>query len=339
MSNYYEVNAISQSALTNFSYGPQYYKSQLNKDFDEDSEALKIGFAVDTLLYEPDKFNEKFCNIDLMRPSGQLGTFCDILFKADNDSELQRQFPEKSTKEYAYEQVGFKRDSLATVMSKFEKEGIEYYKQLQNCSNKTILTLDQYNTAKSVYLSLLNNNYTRKELVKTDYSSDIEILNQLEIYWKYNTFDCKSKLDSLWINHTKKTIQIKDLKTTGFHVNNFPKSFLKFRYDLQAAFYTEAVKYYIRYIRPELESYTILPFIFIVESTKYIGTPLIYKCTSNDLFCGWYGGKSNDGIYYKGCKQLLEDLAWHIENDVWNYERIIIEQDGIVEIDAFTCKT
>ena len=64
----------------------------------------------------------------------------------------------------------------------------------------------------------------------------------------------------------------------------FPKSLRQRRYDIQAAFYTEALK-----SKKEYETYKILPFKFIVESTTNPGNPLVFTCNQELLEIGKSG--------------------------------------------------
>lgn len=338
MSDYFKNPAISQSALTNFSYGPQYYKSK-SLEFKEDSEALTIGTAVDLKLFEPEKFKESFTILEIDKPSNQLGDFVDALAEIDiYNPEIKLSLPpEMSSEEYAYQKAGIKRDSLAKIMQRFESEGgLAYYKQLQHSKDKVLLTNEQYQKVLKIYNSLVSNKYTSPFLFPTFGENKLRI-PQLEIYWKYQTthklVDCKSKIDLLLIDFDNKTIKVIDLKTTGYHTSAFRKSFLQFRYDLQASFYLDAVKQWLR--TTDYKDFVIEGFYFVVESTKYIGTPLIYKCTEKDIYCGKYGGLAKDGREYDGYDQLINELTWHIDHNTWDYEKEAIENNGIVEIDAF----
>lgn len=317
MSDYFKVDAISQSALTNFSYGPQYYRSKQKVEI-EPSDALIIGSAVDILITEKEQFNKLFHISDLSKPTGQLGEFIEHYINTGSLKEA-----------YFLTDYKRKKDSLEAITNKFNEEGLDYYNAFINSKDKQLLTKEQYNTVTAVAKSLLTNKFTEKY-----FNNDKEKIYQLEVYWEYKGIKLKSKFDLILIDHKAKTIELIDIKTTGFHTSQFTKSFLKFRYDLQASFYTYAADYYFNEQYP-LEDYAIKSFKFIVESTKYIGSPLVYKCNQNDIFCGYSGGVGKDGVRYEGWVKLLEDLNWHIRNDVWNYPKDVIERGGEIAIDAF----
>ena len=322
MDKYYEIKAISQSQLTNLSYGPKYYKNNLDK-VQEDSEAMLVGSVVDCLLTEPDKFNDIFYISKVSKPSGQMGEFVDAYDKCGD-------------KEAAYDIVGFKRDNLSKVLERFEVEGRDYYNELIMGKSHKVITPEMYDMAKKVVDSLLNNEYTQLE-----FEGD-EVLKQLEILWDYEVekgvvVKCKSRLDLVTIDHEKKIVYPKDIKVKMDSVGDFYSSFIKYRYDLQQSFYTEAIKWWIlqnNLLDSNGKVYDVAPFKFIVESAKYPGTPLIFQTSESDLHCGKYGGTIR-GRKYKGFHELIQDLIYYERNDRFDYERSVIENRGVVITDVF----
>lgn len=106
----------------------------------------------------------------------------------------------------------------------------------------------------------------------------------------------------------------------------------------QAAFYTEALK-----SKQVYETYEILPFKFIVESTIEPGTPLVFTCSDNLLQIGKYGRLpyklcdkpcvSSEYITYmkfdeiKGFHQLIDDYKWYLENGFEKSRKVVEAQD------------
>jgi hypothetical protein len=333
MDNYYKINAVSQSALTNLSYGPRYYKNNLDKE-QEDTEAMTIGSLVDCLLTEKDKFHEKYYISKFSKPSGQMGEFCDALFYFEHINKDHDELPESK----AYHKVGIKRDSLEKIIERFQVEGKNYYDELVKGIEFKVITPEQFDIAEKVVNSLLTNEFTSKEF------EGEEVLTQLEILWDYispvddEVIKCKSRLDLVVINHTEQIIYPKDIKVKMDNVGDFYSSYLRFRYDLQAAFYTDALEWFI--IQNDLldkktgRKYKIAPFRFIVESAKYPGTPLIFQVSKNDLNVGRYGGTLK-GRRYKGYVELIEELKYYEKNQRFDYEKSVIEAGGVVVIDVF----
>jgi hypothetical protein len=59
--------------------------------------------------------------------------------------------------------------------------------------------------------------------------------------------------------------------------------------------------------------------------------PLIYTLSDEDMKeC--YLGFEHKGRTYPGVKQIIEDLKWATENNVWNMSRKNYESNGIINI-------
>ena len=329
--DYYQIKAISQSQLTNLSYGPKYYRYNLDK-VQEDSDAMLLGSVVDCLITEPDKFNDIFYISKISKPSGQMGEFCDWFYHYEYEETHHDELPEGK----AYHQVGFKRDTLAKVLERFEVEGRDYYNELVAGRSYKVISPEMYDMAQKVVDSLLNSEYTKPEF------EGEEVHKQFEILWDYvdkdgDVYACKSRLDLMIIDHTNKIIYPKDIKVKMDSIGDFYSSFVKFRYDLQAAFYTDAVEYFIfqnNLFDSNGKRYDVAPFRFIVESAKYPGTPLIFQISDNDLKVGRDGGTIK-GRKYKGYKELIEDLKFYERNNRFDYERSVIENRGVVITNVF----
>ena len=100
--------------------------------------------------------------------------------------------------------------------------------------------------------------------------------------------------------------------------------------------------------KKEYETYKILPFKFIVESTINPGNPLVFTCSSELLDIGKNGRQpyklydkpyvSSEYINYmkfdeiKGFHQLIEDYKWYMENE-FEKSRKIVEAQGEFQLD------
>jgi len=313
---YYNDKAISQSQLTNLASGPKYFKNKL--EYKLESDALTLGSIVDIMLTEPDNLYEIYVVNEYTKPTGQLGEYIDAIFKGFSEEE-------------AYNIAGFKQKKIDAVKELFKSDECQnYYKFLLSSKDKKVISKEEYDKANKIVTSLLTNRFTSKYFN----CDDTECLTQLELYWKYKDFDCRSRLDIVKINHKDKTILPIDVKTSGKSTYNFLESIIRFRYDLQASFYTEALQWYIDN-KEEYKGYKLLPFLFIVEHTDYPGLPLIYECTEKDIYCGKFGGTTKTGVRLKGFDELIEDLKWYYAYDSWDYTREVIENRGVVKINLF----
>ncbi len=179
---------------------------------------------------------------------------------------------------------------------------------------------EEYESAKALLEGLQTHMFTKHYFITED---NCEIKHQVPLLFdKY-----KALLDGILINHNLKTIEPYDLKTSEDSALGFPDKFFKFRYDLQAAIYTEAVKVYKDTYYPD---YELLDFKFVVGSFNYPNKPLVYNA-KNILDIGKNGGEYK-GKYYKGYLQLTQEYFWHKEYDKWDYRKEVYDQKGVINL-------
>jgi len=338
--NYFDDNSISYSMLRNLSVSPSYFK-RIQEEEQEDKLHFLIGSCVDILITEPDKFWEKYAlefqEVCEKVPTGQMKEFTDTFY------ELSKIHEDEVAEKLAYDSVGFKRkgDTFEAVIIKFVETCSEYddwlyrkgqYEEVNQ--NKQLISNTQYSLITKIVESLKTNRFTRKYFEGTIGTKTDKHL-QLEIYWDYKGEKCKSKLDLVVVDHENKEIHPIDIKTTGNSVFSFDSSALKWRYDLQSSFYSSALYWLINKSNDEywnkLKDYRILPFKFIVESTKYPGMPLMYEC-SEKFLKGGIDGFDYQGRWYKGFIELINDYKWYRDNNSWDYSKDIIEKEGIIKL-------
>ena len=153
---------------------------------------------------------------------------------------------------------------------------------------------------------------------------------QFPVYFKLKGFIFRGILDIIRINHTDKTVRMVDLKTGQETAENFMKSFLKWRYDLQEAVYTAAFDSICEELG--LENYTLLPFEFLYIS-RFEKIPLIYKVSEKWHKASKQGFTTLGGWKYKGLFELIEEIKWHWDNKVFDKSRKLYESNGVVTMD------
>jgi hypothetical protein len=195
--------------------------------------------------------------------------------------------------------------------------------------------MDEYDRVTKCVQNLITDSYTMDYFKAPGRTGDKEYLYQLPIVWQYvyssdlTPISCKSLLDIVVIDHEAKTIKGVDLKTTGGQLSYFTSSFLKFRYDFQAGFYTLALNYYIHQSRTELKDYKILPFEFLVVETNGYTLPKRFVCTEDIIVNAMEGFTTKSGYEYMGIKQAFDDLRWYQER-AWEdeHDRKYLLADG-----------
>lgn len=331
ITSYYKDNRISQSALKDLLIHPMFFNLKHNEGIikKEKKSFLDLGSLVDCIVLTPEFFGEIYSFYD-KSISPQTRTLVEHIVNKNIDYSSYDIIQDTMRELKIFNTI----KKLDTIKKKLEEENFEDYIEFyQQNKSKNIINNQLYNSALKIANSLLTSEFTKDFFRITE---NIEILTALPIYWIYEDIECKSLLDLLLINHANKTISINDLKTTSDYTNNFKYSISKYRYDFQAAFYYEAVKWWIKNVRKDLTGYTLLPeFNLIVESTTTPGSPLAYRLSKETLEKGKNGDMFYDArgklIQLPGFASVMNDLEWHYANNIWVYTRQEYENKGIID--------
>lgn len=311
---YYDNPAISQSFLKRLVRTPLELKKEANEDlFFEEKKYFIIGDGVDTLLTGSKEDFDKLFYISTLenKPSDTIKSIIQQVFSCiEGEIKSITEYSDiilQSCNEHNY-LPNWKDQTRINKICEF----YEYWNELVNSRGKTILSLDEYNKILDIVDSFKTNEFTKQYFIEN--SENIEVLNQLPIYFTYEGVKMKSLLDKVIINHLDKTIQPLDIKTTGDYTKYFLKSIKRNNYGIQAATYMIAIEDYA--IKNNLLDYTILPFKFIVESTIVVGEPMVYTIPPLTLSAYTEGRKSEDCDTFNiiGLKQLIERYKWYEEN-------------------------
>ena len=329
----------SSSSLKEFSMDrKKYYRKYiLGEDVeDKDTQAATTGRVVETLLLEPELFDERFYMSSCVEsPSALMLAFVNALYKftkeaTDDHGNVTRNFEDISKD--AYVESGFKIKYEA-VIGKFVGSDAEiYYNEMRTVKSRglTVVTAEDVTNAEKIVEELRNNPVT-KDVVNLVSSSRYSVHNQLQVEgYEIDGMKFKSMMDKVVVDHEAKTIQVYDLKCTWSVENFLEEYYLYRRAYIQAYLYFWAATYF-REGDQELAGYQILPPKFIVcDSTNYYN-PLIYTLDYNDLDSA-YDGFTHKNREYKGVRTIIADLQWALENNVWNISRENSLSNGLVNI-------
>lgn len=292
---YYENLAISQSQLKLLlGTNPGLFNTiQEPEMYFEEKEHFVIGSAVDCALTTPYLFDSRYYVSTLeSKPSGVVKSIIQqVKDKLDEQQPFSviysdiTMYPELILE--ACENHNYYSNLSNSVKVLKISSYNDYFRVLVNAIDKVILSVEEKTLIDNIVMSIRTNEATSKYFLSGIYGS--YNLFQVPIYFTYEDVECKALLDMVVVDTMNMTMQPIDIKTLGYDTLKFHNSLIKRRYDIQAAFYTEALK-------QEYPGYTILPFKFIVESTVRPGTPLIYTCTEDLLEVGKYGKKESYSI-------------------------------------------
>lgn len=336
---YRATNLDSSSSLKEFSLDRRkYYKKYvLNEKLteEEDSKAAIVGRVVETLLFEKDKFDDRFYMSSLAKaPTGLMLEFVESLYRhtmaaTNSDGTIGVEFEELAKKAHA--ESGFKI-GLEAVLKKFIGTDAEiYYKEIREIRVKglTVVTTDDVTNAERIVEELKTNEITCGilNLVNSD-RWNVYTQFQIENY-EIDEFPLKSMMDWLVVDHKEKTIQVYDLKCVWAVEGFYEQYYLYRRAYIQAYLYKQAAYEFKE--REGLEYYNVLNPAFIVCDSINYYQPLIYTLNGDDMDDA-YNGFSHKGVKYPGVKQIIADVKWAKENDIWNISRTNCLNGGIVNI-------
>lgn len=336
---YFDNPAVSQSDLCLLDASPKLYKEKLDGLRKDILNAGQIfGSAVDCLITDTEAFGEEFYVLVDNSPSDSIVSIMWSVYK--HFKEIKEDPPIETTGRFANaiidaaEGINYgKNYKRETIISKVLDSGTQYYLSLKEAEGKTTIRFDDYERVLSVVETLKTGKFTKNYIlpvIPDVLPDDREVLYQTPIYWKYKDIDCKSLLDIIIVNHKDKTVKPVDIKTTSGSVYGFPDAFIKWRYYIQAAFYVEALK---TYIKKDFNKYKTLSFGFVVADQNNYNSPLIYELILPDIALGTIGGSLSSGRKVKGWIQLLDDLQWHKKNNLWEYKREDYENKGVIKLD------
>lgn len=312
--------AINQSKLGKLADGPAGVKKE---DIGE-KKYFTLGSLVDCLLTDEDNFHSKYYVMTANKPSDMMTIYAETYFETNSHYD-------------ALQASGYKSDptkvakSSKSGLSKWQKEGEPYYTELKQGKGKQVVSTEDYIKATQMCNALKDNEFTSKYF--------LEMYNkfQVPIIFKYHGRECKALLDIIHIDYVGKTIRPVDLKTTGKSVLYFRSAYLSYKYYIQAAFYTAALKYALKN-DPKFAEYAdfeVLPFQFVVQETSLNNPPHIFEVDEEDMYVAEYGGLvDNSGYEVKGFQQLIDELEYHEETGQWDYKQEVYNDGGVISLKA-----
>ena len=336
----YRAKAIdSSSSLKEFSMDrKKYYRKYILGETveDKDTQAATTGRVVETLLLEPELFDERFyMSACATAPTSLMLAFVEALYRftkeaTDDNGNVTRSFEDISKDAYAESGFKIKYDA---VIGKFVGSDAEiYYNEIRKVrsQNLTVITTEDVSNAEKIVEELRNNPVT-KDVVNLVSSPRYTVYNQLQVEgYVLDNLEFKSMMDKLIVDHEQRTVQVYDLKCTWSVENFLEEYYLYRRAYIQALLYYKAAIYFMNNTE-EIRGYRVEPPRFIVcDSTNYYN-PLIYTLSDKDLEDA-YNGFTHKNREYTGVATLIKDLKWALDNNTWNISRENSINNGLVNI-------
>lgn len=313
---YRAVQMDSSSSLKDFSQDRRkYYKKYVLGERVEEKEnlAANMGRIVETILMEPETFDDKFFMSSCMStPTGLMLEFVEALYRVtkeatDEFGTVTRPFSELA--EEAYKLSGFKI-KFEAVLTKFIGSDAEvYYNEIRTVRTKglTVVNTAEISIAEKI-VEQLKTNSTTAPIVNLVNSARYTIMDQLQVEgYTIDNFPLKSMLDKVIVDHEEKVIKPYDLKCTWSVENFYEEYYLYRRAYIQAYLYYHAMLHLAQDESSEYYGYRVDYLQFIVCDSSNYYSPLIYTLDEGDMEDA-YHGFVHKGRTYPGVKILLKVL-------------------------------
>jgi len=304
---YKQNPGINASSLKLISISPRAFKKAENK-IEIEKPHFTLGKAVDVWLSSgKEAFIKEFYIPSINPPSGMLYTFAKYIMEGKSSQE-------------AYILTGYKPSSIKRETVDKNLLAFKYWmEEAVNYRDKLMLSPRDFLLIQDRVEEVLNNKYSSK--IFKDFTS------QIPLYWEEimgNSFiPCKALPDI--IQEFDDKILITDIKTTSEGVLGFRKTILKYRYDLQASWYCNAV-YQCLHKPPEFQ-------FLVVDLSEEREPPTIIKLSNKVIKDSELGFEAKNGYEYKGWRELLANYYWHLVNNKWEYSEEVYHNDGKQIID------
>ena len=340
---YRELLLDSSSSLKIFAdsrlkYFKKFVEHSKEDEDDDDNVSVVRGKLVETILMEPEKFDEKFFLSSCAKsPTGLMLNFVNALYRhtvncMTDEGEITRDF--ESLAMDAYNDSGFKI-KFDAVIGKFIGTDVEiYYNEMLQVKLKglTVVTTLDVTMAEKI-VEQLKTSFVTKDIVNLIDSERFSVLTQYQIEnFDIDGLPMKGMMDKIIVDHVEKKINVFDLKVSWSPERFMSEYFIKRKSYIQAYVYHKACLFLTKNRESEFYGYNIVPIQFIVADSGAFYSPLIYALTQEDLNkC--YNGFTYMGRQFDGVKTIIEDLKFCLDNNIWDISKKSYNNRGILSLD------
>lgn len=331
---YFDIKRDSSSSLKSFVEDRRkYYKRYVLGEFVEEkyNQAIMVGDIVDCCLLSPDTFEKRFFMSTCSSvPTGLMLKFVEALYRCSvNMNGLAFEQIAKA----AYEQSGYKISFEQVLKSFYGGEAEKYFNDIMSVRSKglKVVTTEDMVNAERVIIEL-KSNFVTSHIINLESGDRFSVLNQFQVLeFEIDGYKFKAMMDKVIVDHHARTIQIYDLKCT-WNVENFFTEYYLFRKSyIQAYLYWKAWEQIVRNPDSPYFGYGVLrPQFIVCDSINYMN-PLIFRLSHDDLMDA-YLGFDYKGKWYSGVRDIIKDLKFAQDNNIWNISRENYESKGIVNL-------
>jgi len=276
LDSYEASNCLSFSKIKNIYHDP---RSLFEEKKDEDKEWLTFGNLVDLFTTRRDiPINSMVYVNDKKLPSDQFRRMADYILDNNINIDLSKLSDDQIKEIYSNSgsQVNWKPE---TKRQHLIEECSDYIETLSENKDKIIISPDTFNEATQLASVLMTHRWTKHLFMseRDQERNNVELYYQYKVKYIFESLQCKSMLDIIFIDHDKMTVSPYDIKT-GTDLPEYFASSTIFKYKLiyQACLYREALKAFCSKIS-EFKDYDVEPFRFVYISRLRPYYPKIVK--------------------------------------------------------------
>lgn len=323
--DYRMLEKVSYSSLKTFDNDRMaFYKEFILKEKVErkENDDMLRGMVVECLLYEPHLFDEKFyisCVGELPNEGTNLYKFVKMLFKKTKngcaEGFVENKFEDLMVE--TYKEVGIKSPKIDKFLDEFvESDAMQWYREMRMDGCMTVISSQMADSAERIVKGLKECKAYQQITSEVD-GQTVEVAYQFAIEYEYEGIEMKSLVDQMIIDHRTQTIQPYDLKCS-WSVEDFTTNYLKMKYYIQAGLYDVAIRSWLD--AKGMKGWKVRPMKFILCHSIGSLQPLIYSLSTVDVMMAMTG-YTYRGRQYKGVRDIVQDLKWALESEIWNISR------------------
>ena len=254
--------------------------NNLDKLFDNlETPSLTFGSAVDSIITGgQEEFKKKFIVAEFSSTPDSIIKIVKSLFSQYGNSYRSLiMIPDdaiiKETEHQSY-QMNWRPETRARAI---KEKGADYYNLLFIADGKTILDTQTYQDVCNAVRTLKESKSTQFYFAEDNpFEPDIERFYQLKFKGEFNGVKYRNMADLIIVNHKEKWVRPVDLKTSSHAEWDFYKSFVDWRYDIQARLYWAIIRQNMD--KDEyFKDFKLLDYDFIVVNRRIL-TPLVWTC-------------------------------------------------------------
>lgn len=290
--------------------------NNLDKLFDRiETPSLVFGSCVDTLITgNEEEFNQLFMVAELDNNiSDTLVIIVKRLFETFKDKYSSLKDIPNDDVISCIEDIQWNNHWLPkTRANKIKEDCAGYYGLLYIANNRTIISTKTYNEVIKAVDALKASDSTKFYFEPNNmFDDDIQRFYQLKFKATFNGINYRCMADEIIVFHNKKLVVPVDLKTSSKTEWDFYKSFLEWRYDIQARLYWRIIRDNMDR-DPYFKDFKLAPYKFIVANKKTL-TPLVWNFRSTEAMGDLTLGKITK-IILRDPFKIGEELSHYLKD-------------------------